>query len=216
MLNLFQPLPSQAIFSRDPCPLALGSKRALPPLPFFPDRVEAFLFLSFFFSARDTSMPRSKCRWWDHSSSYENASLPPAVAGITLPRFARLVPTREDRDTRVHPDLVRYSNVSCFYSGIFVRSTSLLHGKLLTRNGKKQGIFSCRKLSILRWLYFVGLRRKMRLQFLEHWFRNYTIYYIFVILPEKMEVYELSRISSINIKNYRDLRKLFHFRIWDR
>lgn len=216
MLNLFQPLPSQAIFSRDPCPLALGSKRALPPLPFFPGRVEAFLFLSFFFSARDTSMPRSKCRWWDHSSSYENASLPPAVAGITLPRFARLVPTREDRDTRVHPDLVRYSNVSCFYSGIFVRSTSLLHGKLLTRNGKKQGIFLCRKLSILRWLYFVGLRRKMRLQFLEHWFRNYTIYYIFVILPEKMEVYELSRISSINIKNYRDLRKLFHFRIWDR
>lgn len=182
MLNLFQPLPSQAIFSRDPCPLALGSKRALPPLPFFPGRVEAFLFLSFFFSARDTSMPRSKCRWWDHSSSYENASLPPAVAGITLPRFARLVPTREDRDTRVHPDLVRYSNVSCFYSGIFVRSTSLLHGKLLTRNGKKQGIFSCRKLSILRWLYFVGLRRKMRLQFLEHWFRNYTIC-IFVILP---------------------------------
>lgn len=182
MLNLFQPLPSQAIFSRDPCPLALGSKRALPPLLFFPGRVEAFLFLSFFFSARDTSMPRSKCRWWDHSSSYENASLPPAVAGITLPRFARLVPTREDRDTRVHPDLVRYSNVSCFYSGIFVRSTSLLHGKLLTRNGKKQGIFSCRKLSILRWLYFVGLRRKMRLQFLEHWFRNYTIC-IFVILP---------------------------------
>lgn len=52
MLNLFQPLPSQAIFSRDPCPLALGSKRALPPLPFFPGRVEAFLFLSFFFSAR--------------------------------------------------------------------------------------------------------------------------------------------------------------------
>lgn len=183
MLNLFQPLPSQAIFSRDPCPLALGSKRALPPLPFFPGRVEAFLFLSFFFSTRDTSMPRSKCQWWDHSSSYENASLPSAVAGITLPRFARLVPTREDRDTRVHPDLVRYSNVSCFYSGIFVRSTSLLHGKLLTRNGKKQGIFSCRKLSILRWLYFVGLRRKMRLQFLEHWFRNYTIYYIFVILP---------------------------------
>lgn len=118
MLNLFQPLPSQAIFSRDPCPLALGSKRALPPLPFFPGRVEAFLFLSFFFSARDTSMPRSKCRWWDHSSSYENASLPPAVAGITLPRFARLVPTRKDRDTRVHPDLVRYSNVSCFYSGL--------------------------------------------------------------------------------------------------
>lgn len=183
MLNLFQPLPSQAIFSRDPCPLALGSKRALPPLPFFPGRVEAFLFLSFFFSARDTSMPRSKCRWWDHSSSYENASLPPAVAGITLPRFARLVPTREDRDTRVHPDLVRYSNVSCFYSGLadgdFREVDELVTWKA---SYEKQGIFSCRKLSILRWLYFVGLRRKMRLQFLEHWFRNYTIC-IFVILP---------------------------------
>lgn len=37
--------------------------------------------------------------------------------------------------------------------------------------------------------------------------------YLCDITCEKMEVYELSRISSINIKNYRDLRKLFHFRI---
>lgn len=41
----------------------------------------------------------------------------------------------------------------------------------------------------------------------------YDILYLCDITCEKMEVYELSRISSINIKNYRDLRKLFHFRI---
>lgn len=183
MLNLFQPLPSQAIFSRDPCPLALGSKRALPPLPFFPGRVEAFLFLSFFFSAR--------CRVLNagdeiiHHRTKTRVSLLPWSASRFRASFASFPRAKIGTRGSIR---ISYDTLTCpaftrdWQTGIFVRSTSLLHGKLLTRNGKKQGIFSCRKLSILRWLYFVDLRRKMRLQFLEHWFRNYTIC-IFVILP---------------------------------
>lgn len=154
MLNLFQPLPCRAIFSRDPCPLALGSKRALlPSLPALlhrPGRGVSFSLSLFFFET-----PR--CRVLNAGDeiiyhTYENASLPPAVAGITLPRFARLVPTRERTRRSGHAGPSRTLTRPAFTrkAGDFREVDELVTWK--ASYGKKQGIFSCRKLSIRRWL----------------------------------------------------------------
>lgn len=149
MLNLFQPLPCRAIFSRDPCPLAprsLNEPFFLPFLPFFTGQVETFLFLSSFFF---------RCRVLNAGDeiiyhTYENASLPPAVAGITLPRFARLVPTRERTRRSGHAGPSRTLTRPAFTrkAGDFREVDELVTWK--ASYGKKQGIFSCRKLSIRR------------------------------------------------------------------
>lgn len=149
MLNLFQPLPCRAIFSRDPCPLALGSKRALlPSLPALLHRsgrdVSFSLFLFF-------SMPRSKCRWWDHLSYVRKRESPSCrgrhhASALRSPRSH----AREDPKIGTRGSISLTRPAFTRKAGDFREVDELVTWK--ASYGKKQGIFSCRKLSIRRWL----------------------------------------------------------------